>query len=128
MLPVLSVEGVEASPHARKPHRADASRHRIRTADMLQSTMNRFEPRWTFGRRTMAAALLLLVGSASTFAQQDVNVNVNVHVDLGNATHLVMPQTRAWDIRHPRRPVRESGVQIESVSANVSIQIGRAHV
>jgi len=94
---------------------------------MLQSTISRFKPRWTFGRRTMAAAaLLLLVGSASTFAQQDVNVNVNVHVDLGNATHLVMPQTRAWDIRHPRRPVRESGVQIESVSANVSILDGTA--
>ena len=88
ILTVPSVEGVEASPDDRKPHGDDASRHKIGTADMLQSTMNRFEPRWTFGRRTMvaaAAALSLLVGSGSTFAQQDVNVTVNVQVDLSNA-------------------------------------------
>jgi len=74
-----------------------------------------------FRRFTLAAtAGMILLASQAAAQQQDVNVHVDVHVDLGGATHVVMPQSRAWAVR-PTSRLDSATVSIDAVKAHVRI-------
>ena len=66
------------------------------------------------------AGLAMLTAHVSGQQPQDVNVRVDVSVDLGGATHVIMPQSRAWAVQ-PRSRVERVAVSIESVKAHVRI-------
>jgi len=70
----------------------------------------------------LAPALVMVMGASGPAAGQAVDDDLIPRLD--NASHIVMPQTGSWAVRHPR-PRREAGVEVERVEAHVRIR-GRA--